>query len=289
MFNQMAGGVEAIEQNAAEHARTGHPIAYASMCDPLLQLAMDEAVIPVSEQRRIADIALVLALEMGIPITRVIDRAFVKTPDGEYVRTANRHDAVLPLPGSTLVDILTERGVRTVAVGKTSDLVNTVYSEELHLSAVDQGVDLRFVHPKKKDTNPFTMQGVLHALNDARNDTFIFANCVDTDALYGHTRDVDGAIHCIEECDRVLPMIEARLQMGDLLIITADHGMEHRADYGYHNREPVPLLVKRVGRGKDLGGMEFGQTLGLTQVGDLVAQMFGCAGEFRRSIIKIPA
>ena len=36
-------------------------------------------------------------------------------------------------------------------------------------------------------------------------------------------------------------------------------------------------------------GMEFDQTPGLTQVGDLVAQMFGCVGEFRRSIFEIPA
>jgi len=75
-FNKMAGGLEAIELNAVEHERTGKPIAYASKCDPLIQLAMNEAVIPVHEQHKIADIAFALAMEMGIPITRAIARSY---------------------------------------------------------------------------------------------------------------------------------------------------------------------------------------------------------------------
>ncbi|OGS52178.1 MAG: hypothetical protein A3J79_09490 [Elusimicrobia bacterium RIFOXYB2_FULL_62_6] len=67
-FNKMAAGMEAIELNAAEHERTGSPIAYASKCDPLIQLAMNEAVIPVHEQHKIADTAFALAMEMGIPM-----------------------------------------------------------------------------------------------------------------------------------------------------------------------------------------------------------------------------
>lgn len=297
IFNRMAGGLEAIELNAAEHERSGRPIVYASKCDPLIQIAMNEAVIPVPEQHRIADAAFALAGEMGIPVTRAIARAYVRGADGEVVRTANRHDTVLPLEGRTLVDILRERRVWTTAVGKTSDLVNTAYHEKIKITDpafVDPALGLRFTHPKRKDTNPFTVQGVLNALACARaayrpEGTFVFANLVDTDSLYGHTRDVEGALRCIEEFDRVLPLFERALKPGDLLMITADHGMLHGSDYGYHNNEPLPLLAERIGAGADLGGLVPGTGEGLTEVGALAAQVFGCAEEFRKAIVRIPA
>jgi phosphopentomutase len=284
----MAGGVEAIELNAEEHERTGFPIVYASKCDPLVQIAMNERVIPVKEQHAIADAAFELALEMGIPVTRAIARAYIKTPEGEIIRTANRHDAVLPLGGKTLVDILYAKNVWTVAVGKTSDLVNTAYHEKIKLTNpafVDPALGLRFVHPKKKDTNPFTVQGIVNALLAAKTlhrpaGTFIFANLVDTDSLYGHTRDVEGALRCVAEADRVIPLIEERMGPGDLLILTADHGMAHKEDYGYHNREPLPLLAERIGHGAELGGLKPGKGKTLADVGYLVAQFFGCKDEF---------
>jgi len=290
IFNKMAGGLEAIELNAREHEATGCPIVYASKCDPLVQLAMNEAVIPVAEQHAIADAAFALAREMGIAITRVIARAYVRTPEGEIVRTANRHDTVLPMRGRTLVDLLAARDVWTAAVGKTSDLVNTSYHERIKLTRpafLDPGLDLRFTHPKKKDTNPYNVQGTVNALAAAAalfrpRGTFVFTNLVDADSLYGHTRDVPGAIASIEGVDRILPLLESRLRRGDLLMITADHGMQHRDDYGYHNKEPLPLIVERIGCGADLGGLKVGPGRSLCEIGHLVAQAFGCAKDYEQ-------
>jgi phosphopentomutase len=297
IFNRMAGGMEAIELNADEHEKTGRPIVYASKCDPLVQIAMNEAVIPVKEQHAIADLAFELAREMGIPITRVIARAYVRTPEGEIVRTANRHDTVLPMPGKTLVDVLREKDVWTVAVGKTSDLVNTSYHERIKLTKpvfLDPGLRLRFVHPKKKDTNPYTVQGTVNALAAAAAvyrpaGTFVFTNLVDADSLYGHTRDVAGALHCLEGVDAALPIIEKRMRKGDLLIITADHGMQHREDYGYHNKEELPLIVERIGHGADLGGLKVGPGKSLCEVGHLAAQALGCAKEYEAACGFAPA
>lgn len=295
IFNKQAGGSDAIRLNMEEHARTGHPIVYASKCDPLIQIAMDEAVIPVSEQHHIGDVALTLATDVGVRINRVIVRAFVRKPGGEFQRTANRHDAVLPVACRTLVDILREKGVYTVSVGKICDLVGTDFDEAIKLTdpfELDPTLGLRFVHPKNKDTNPFVAQGVINALRGVTTasrleGTFIFANFVDTDSVYGHDRDVVGALNCVAEFDRILPLFVRMLYPGDLLLITADHGMEHRADYGYHSKEPVPLLAIRIGHGNDLGGLEKGATEGLTVVGDLVAQMFYCADYYRDSITHI--
>lgn len=288
IFNSMAGGMEAIELNASEHERTGCPIVYASKCDPLIQIAMNENVIPVKEQHRIAETALELAMEMKIPVTRAISRAYVKSQGGEIVRTANRHDAVLPMEGKTLVDILCAKGVRTVAVGKISDLVNADYHEKIKLNdpaLLDPGLGLRFVHPRKKDTNPYIVQGIVNALVPAkrssrRSGTFIFANLVDTDSLYGHTRDIEGALRCIEETDRMIAVFEKNLDEGDILILTADHGMQHRADYGYHNKEPLPLIVEKIGCDLKPGGIKTGKEKTLAEVGYIVAQAFGCEEEY---------
>jgi phosphopentomutase len=305
MFNQMAGGLAVIEENMDVHAETGNPIVYASKCDPLIQIAMDEAIIPVPEQHQIAEIAFHLALEMGIPLTRSIARSFVRLPDGDFKRTGNRHDVVLPLSGRTLVDILHKQHVWTVAVGKTADLVNdqkpapSKYHEEWHLTDpfwLNPVHELQFPHPAGSDNNPFSFQGIFNALDISRTahrpkGTFVFANLVDTDSLYGHVKDAEagGALRSIGEFDRVLSQICARLNWGDLLIVTADHGMNHHDDYGYHSVEPLPFLVRRIGHNSDLGGLELGRGEGLTQVGDLVAQMFGCADQFRKSIVHVPA
>lgn len=291
-FNKMAGGVEAIEQNAQRHEKTGELIVYASKCDPLIQIAMNEDIIPVKEQHFIADTAFKIGREMGIPITRCIARSYVRR-NGEIIRTSNRHDAVLPVEQKTLVDIMNENHVWTVAVGKTSDLVNTHYNAKIKIVNkifLDPSLKLKFVHPKSKDTNPFGIQGTINALNAKKSvyrpkGTFIFTNLVDTDSLYGHTRDVAGAIKSIEEIDRTLPLIMKAMDKGDLLIITADHGMEHREDYGYHNNEPLPFIVYRKGFDKKLGGLKTGKMPGLTDMGNLVAQYFKIEKEYQ-SVVK---
>ncbi|GAB4031728.1 MAG: phosphopentomutase [Elusimicrobiota bacterium] len=291
-FNKMAGGVEAIEQNAQRHEKTGELIVYASKCDPLIQIAMNEDIIPVKEQHYIADTAFKIGREMGLPITRCIARSYVKR-NGEIIRTSNRHDAVLPIGQKTLVDIMNEKHIWTVAVGKTSDLVNTHYNARIKLTNkvfLDPALKLRFVHPKQKDTNPFTIQGTINSLNAKKvvyrpMGTFIFTNLVDTDSLYGHTRDVAGAIKSLEEIDRNLPLIINAMDKGDLLVITADHGMEHRDDYGYHNNEPLPFISYRKGFDRKLGGLKTGKMPGLTDIGNLLAQFFSIEREYS-SIVK---
>jgi phosphopentomutase len=64
-----------------------------------------------------------------------------------------------------------------------------------------------------------------------------------------------------------------------MLVITADHGMAHRADYGYHNREPLPLLAKRFGS-RGLGGIKPGAGKTLADAGYIISQFFGCEREF---------
>jgi phosphopentomutase len=284
IFNRMAGGMEAIEDNREAHEKTGSPILYASKCDPVLQLAMDERIIPVPEQHHIVDASFALALRMGLKITRSIGRSYT-IRDGAIFRTPNRHDCTLPLDKPTLIGIAQGRGVRTVSIGKAAELVGAEFDDVIKLTdpaLLDPALGFKFVDAKRRDTNPYSIQGTIDALAAARNisrphGTFIFANYVDADSLFGHTMDVEGALRSIEEFDRMLPKITSLLSPGDLIIITADHGMEHREDYGYHSLEPLPMLASVIGGRFDLKLFER-ETLALA--GYLAAQVFGCAGEY---------
>ena len=70
-----------------------------------------------------------------------------------------------------------------------------------------------------------------------------FLNLVDFDALFGHRRDPLGYGQALEEFDIRLKEVLERLQSGDLLIVTADHGNDPVHKGTDHTREYVPLLA----------------------------------------------
>ena len=69
------------------------------------------------------------------------------------------------------------------------------------------------------------------------------ANLSDFDSLYGHIRDVEGYAKAIEEFDVNIPIILNKLEMDDLLIITADHGNDPTFKGNNHTRENVPIII----------------------------------------------
>jgi phosphopentomutase len=111
----------------------------------------------------------------------------------------------------------------------------------------------------------------------------IFSNLVDFDMLYGHRRDVEGYARALEHFDARLPEIEAAMQDGDLLIITADHGNDPSRHGSDHTREYVPLLVygKEAKNGVDLGTRE-----SLADIGQTIAENFGLRLSAGTSFLK---
>jgi phosphopentomutase len=102
----------------------------------------------------------------------------------------------------------------------------------------------------------------------------IFANLVDSDTLYGHRNDVAGYAANLERCDAGLCGILDRLQPGDLLVVTADHGNDPTTASTDHSREHVPVLIagRTVPAGVDLGTRPTFADLGQT-----MAELFGVA------------
>jgi phosphopentomutase len=68
-------------------------------------------------------------------------------------------------------------------------------------------------------------------------------NLIETDQLYGHRKDVRGFERALLEVDRRLGQLLAGMQEGDLLIVTADHGVDPAHPGTDHTREYAPLLA----------------------------------------------
>jgi len=305
MLNKMGGGDEVVGLYGDEHLASGELILYMSICDPLAQLAMHLDLAPIEEQIEIAEIGLKLAREHGINMTRFIARPFKTDDEGKHVRVAKlRHDATMPLPGPTLINILHEQGVHTVAVGKIAGLIKGPYDERIKLKyreQLDPALGHRFVHPRDKDSNPYTSQGIFNALNAARsthrpNGTVIVANEVDFDAVHGHPYpwDVKGTMENLMEVDHKLGMMRALMKKGDAMGVMADHGILHKKVpntkkwYGFHEREPLPFMFDHIG----YDGIEHVSTFkcdGLARVGMFASGILGCQDQFKEIITEIPA
>jgi phosphopentomutase len=252
--NIPASGTEIIKELGPEHMRTGSPIVYTS-ADSVFQIAAHEETIPIAEQYRICEIARAL-LQGPHEVGRVIARPFVGLP-GAFTRTTNRHDYAAPMPHGTLLDVLSERGVRVEGVGKISDVF------------LGRGV----TGSRKTKTNADGMAKTLEAMAEV-DSGLIFVNLVDFDMLYGHRNDVEGYGAALEQFDRWLPEFEGALGAGDLAVLTADHGCDPTVPGTDHTREYAPLLAfgPKARRGVDLGTRR-----SLADIGQTVAANFGAA------------
>ena len=86
----------------------------------------------------------------------------------------------------------------------------------------------------------------INKLTDIMDKSFTglcMVNLADFDNQYGHTRDVEGYARAIEELDVDIPIILNKLELDDLLIITADHGNDPTFKGNDHTRENIPVII----------------------------------------------
>src|SRR5580700_6421849 len=252
--NKPASGTEILKELGDEHVRTGFPIVYTSG-DSVFQIAAHEDVIPVPELYRMCEIARKL-LDGPNRVGRVIARPFTGAA-GNFRRTERRHDYAVEPPRPMLMDVLMERGVPVFGVGKIHDIYN------------GRGVN-DYVTTKN---NVDGMLKIDEALAK-RPAGLIFANLVDFDMLYGHRKDVEGFARSLEEFDELLGPFLAKLDRGDLLLITADHGCDPDPvnPTTDHSREYVPILAYGAGAAR---GVNLGVRATLADMGQTVAENFG--------------
>ncbi len=223
LCNKPYSGTQVIKDYGDEHVRTGDLIVYTS-ADSVFQIAAHEDVVPLEKLYEYCHIARKILTGKNA-VGRVIARPFV-TENGEYKRTANRHDFSLEPPRETLLDAVVRSGKTVYAVGKIHDIF------------AGRGMtDFVFTH-----SNAEGMEKALEAL-DMDFEGLCFTNLVDFDMLYGHRQDIDGYANAFAEFDRWLPSFTGKMRDGDVLIITADHGCDPGDESTDHSREYIPLIV----------------------------------------------
>ncbi len=222
--NKPYSGTQVIADYGDEHVKTGDLIVYTS-ADSVFQIAAHEEIVPLEKLYEYCKIAREM-LQGDMGVGRVIARPFVGK-DGNYTRTAHRHDFSLEPPRDTMLDLLKAAGKDVLGVGKIHDifagkgLTEFVFSEG-------------------------NADGIEKTLNymDRDFDGLCFVNLVDFDMLYGHRRDIDGYAKALSYFDEKLPEMVAKLHDDDIIMMTADHG----CDPSYqkttdHTREYIPFIM----------------------------------------------
>ena len=252
--NIPASGTEILKALGPEHLKTRFPIVYTSG-DSVFQIAAHEDIIPVPELYRMCEVARAM-LEPPNRVGRVIARPFVGSP-GDFRRTERRHDYAVPPPHPMLMDVLAERRVPVLGVGKIHDIYN------------GRGVD-NYVTTKN---NADGMVKITEAL-ERQSSGLIFANLVDFDMLYGHRKDVEGFAKSLEEFDLLLGPLLDVLKPTDLVMLTADHGCDPDPvnPTTDHSREYVPIVTYTP---SVEAGVNLGMRATLADMGQTVAENFG--------------
>jgi phosphopentomutase len=221
--NKPYSGTEVIEDYGAHHLATGEAILYTS-ADSVLQIATHVDV--VSEEELWAACAAAREVMRGEhAVGRVIARPFEGEP-GAFRRTEGRHDYSLRPPSRSYLEELQAAGAEVHGVGKINDLFAGV------------GIDVH--HPAPTNERGIAVTGGL--LSELESG-LIFVNLVETDQVYGHRHDVEGFHRALKEIDRAVGDWLTLLRDDDLLILTADHGVDPTASHTDHTREYAPLLA----------------------------------------------
>ena len=249
--NKPASGTEIIEEYGKEHIATGFPIIYTS-ADSVFQIAAHEEIIHLDKLYEICSVTREKVLKFPLQVGRVIARPFVGKP-GSLKRTKNRKDFSLDPPEPTILDILSENNITTVAVGKINDLFNYKgIRKQILTKSNEEGCEQ------------------LLKLSVEIEGSFILINLVDFDVYFGHRNDPPGFAEKLKEFDDFLQDFLNNLDESDRIVITADHGNDPTTPSTDHSREYVPLLYYR----KNVMGKNLGVRKTFSDVGKTVAEFF---------------
>ena len=216
--NAPYSGTAVLDDYGEHHLHTGEVILYTS-ADSVLQLAAHTDVL--SEQSLIAACRQAREVMVGEhAVGRVIARPFDGHP-GAWHRRAGRR---------SYLQAVQEAGLPVHGVGKIHDLFAGV------------GVDVK--HAGATNAEAIASTTALLGELDAG---LIFVNLVETDQLYGHRHDVPGFAAALEVIDAAVADWLGELRDDDLLVLTADHGVDPATGHTDHTREYVPLLARFPG------------------------------------------
>ena len=222
--NIASDGVKIINELGEMHIKTGSPIIYTSS-DSVLQVAAHEEVISVEELYDICEKIREITKTDEFKIARVIARPFTGKL-GSFTRIASKRRDYSLDPPINMLDLLARNSVKIITIGKISEMFN------------NKNIDVTI---KTKDN----IDGIMKLIDFAKGEFsgLLWANLNDFDSDYGHRRDREGFLKCLEEFNYYLPIFLKNLKKNDLVILTADHGCDPTFKGSDHTREMVPILI----------------------------------------------
>lgn len=224
--NKASSGTEILDELAEEEIATGHMIVYTS-ADSVLQICGNEETFDLKELYRCCEIAREITMKDEWKVGRVIARPYLGRKKGEFKRTANRHDYAVKPFGTTVLNVLKDKGYDMISIGKINDIfVGEGVTEAIHSESSVNG-----------------MEQTIEVCRDRDFTGLCFVNLVDFDALWGHRRNPQGYAQEIERFDVALGTLLESMREDDLLILTADHGNDPTWKGTDHTREQVPFIA----------------------------------------------
>lgn len=214
-----------IQELGERQYNYGSLIVYTS-ADSDIQVAAHEDSLPIATLHEYCEKIREISLKNDWRIARIIARPFNGTP-GKYKFINNgRRDYAIKPPKKSILDSLSEANYNVIGIGKINDILD------------GQGINKTI---KANNNNE-----AINKLTDIIDKNFTglcITNLCDFDTLYGNIRDVDGFGKAIEELDVDIPIILNKLDIDDLLIITADHGNDPTMEGHEHTRENLPVIL----------------------------------------------
>ncbi|HWV87098.1 MAG TPA: phosphopentomutase [Capillimicrobium sp.] len=217
--NAPANGVAVLDDFGEHHLRTGEIILYTSQ-DSVMQMAAHVDVVAREDLY-----AACAAAREVVDVGRVIARPFAGAP-GAFARVEGRRDLALAPPSRSALDVLADAGVPVHAVGKVADLF--------------AGRGIAEAHPGA--TNAVALEQTTRLLRSLDRG-LVFTNLIETDQVFGHRKDAEGFHEALRAIDAAVGEWLGLLRPGDLLVVTADHGVDPAAAHTDHTREHAPLLA----------------------------------------------
>lgn len=252
LANYPSSGTEIIKELGEEHMRTGFPIVYTS-ADSVFQIAAHEEIIPLKELYQISQIAREM-LKGEHAVGRVIARPFVGNDANDFKRTKNRRDFSREPESDTVMDKLVQAGLDVWSVGKIDDIF------------AHRGISRK----NHSLSNQESLKAILKLLEEPFNG-LMFVNLIEFDMIYGHRNDPQGYYEALRAFDDAISGILSRLSDEDLVIVSADHGVDPTTESTDHSREFVPLLAF----GPSVPGVNLGTRSSFADIGATITDNFG--------------
>ncbi|MEC4889866.1 MAG: phosphopentomutase [Nitrospira sp.] len=237
-----------VEEHGAEHLSNGAPIVWTDggwTC----HVAAHPTMLPVVElEQRCRELRKLFTSSAGPQ--RIVAHSFTGEA-GSFQFHASRKDFIAEPPAVTMLDVLNRSGQIVMGVGKAPDLFagrgfTRAFPALTVTAAFEETVKMLRKMPR----------GLLYVSLDLFPD------------------EPAAAASALEAFDRRLPELCEHLRVGDLLVLTGDHGRDVTRGARTPTREYVPILTTgpKLAQGVNLGARPSAADLGQTIVEALRAE-----------------